>query len=344
MSNESNSAVAEVQNEAADAVVISTQDIGVQMVPVADIIPSEVALRGVQDKTEEFQNLMDSIKKRGILNSILVCPLPNGKFSLVDGLQRFTCAQRLGLSEVPARVMEMEKRDILESQIITNIHRVKTKPADLAKQMLHLMSLDPTITVQEMARRMSNSTTWVNDTLSLNQLVPAAKDAVNSGRMNLSNAYMLARLPVENQDSEINAALEEPTLKFVPRIKDQLKAIRDAKNSGRDASKEWKPPVHLRAFGAVETEWNALQAGGESSVLTLIEASGVAVNEKVKAAVLMAIAWTLNQDPVSIENETAAHQARVKAREEKEAARKKEREAAKAEKSEAAKANTTLFD
>lgn len=300
----------------------------VQMIAVADIVKSEVSLRDVQRQTEGFQLLVNSIRKKGVLNSILVRKIiiPGGvvRYGLIDGLQRFTAAGDAGLTHIPARVVEMDDAEILEAQIITNMNRVQTRPADLSKHLLRIMSRNPFMTVDQMAEKVCQSRTWVEQRLSLNKLKPEIQELVNEGKIHLTNAYALSKIPDTEQVEHVQAAITESPKTFVPRMKERVKAIKDAKHSGRDAGKaEFQPVMHMQKVGDVKAEFEALSSGeGESKLRLLLAKHGV--TDPLEAAKL-AVAWTLHFDPDSQVEQKEKHELKEKQRKEQEARRREER-------------------
>lgn len=308
----------------------------VEMVPIALIEKSEVALRSVNRQTEDFQNLVRSIKQRGVLNSILVRKVvgPGGvvKYGLIDGLQRFTAAGDAGLIEIPARVVEMSDAEMLEAQIITNMNRIQTKPAELSKHLLRMLARNPLMTVAELAEKVCQSKTWIEQRLSLTKLKPEIQQLVNESQIHLTNAYALSKIPEEEQADHVDAAMSESPKTFVPRMKARVKEIRDAKNQGKDSGKaEFRPTQHLQKVGDVKKEYAVLhgEEDGESALKACLEANGIKVAGDAEKAVKMTLAWLLHFDPEAQKEQKAAAERRAKKKEEEKARLKKEREAEK---------------
>lgn len=315
---------------------------GVRMIPIALIERSEVALRDVNRQTESYQLLVNSIRKKGVLNSILVreIQLPGGvkKYGLIDGLQRFTAAQDAGLAEIPARVVEMDDAELLEAQIITNMNRVQTRPADLSKHLLRILSRNPFMTKKELAERTCQSLSWIEQRLSINKLKPEIQELVNEGKIHLTNAYALSKIPEEEQGEYVDAAMTESPKTFVPRMKARVKEIRDAKHAGRDAGKaEWRPVMHLQKVGVVKEEYQKVKEGTkDSQVLTLIKGL-----KEPRQVAEMVLAWALHYDPESQKEQKRRHEVREKKRKEAQEKLKAERERKKQERAAAAQADIT---
>ena len=304
---------------------------GVKMIAIGLITKSEASLRDVNTSNEEYQALVQSVAKKGILNSILVRELntdANGvtHYGLIDGLQRFTAAGDVGLSEVPARIVAMDDAEILEAQIITNMSRVATKPAELSKHLLRILTRNPLLTKSQLAARVCQSETWLNQRLSLNKLSEPIQELVNTEQINLSNAYALSKLPEEEQKEHVDAAMTESPRTFVTRMKERNKEIKDANKAGRDAgSAKFQPTMHMQKVADVKTEY-AILIGEEKGTAIL---PGVLKDAGIKVdmdALKLIVAWMLHFDPASKEAQVKRADEQKKRREDEKARLKKENE------------------
>lgn len=98
-------------------------------IPLSLIRENPVALRNVNRKGEGYLGLVDSVRKDGVLNAIVVREIKdptNGNvvYGLVDGLHRFSAASDAGLTEIPAQVKDMDDAAVLEAQLIANVHKI----------------------------------------------------------------------------------------------------------------------------------------------------------------------------------------------------------------------------
>ncbi len=51
-------------------------------------------------------------------------------YSLIDGLHRYNAAQDAGLEEIPCHVLTMDELQVLEAQLMANVHKVETRPVE----------------------------------------------------------------------------------------------------------------------------------------------------------------------------------------------------------------------
>ena len=298
------------------------------------------ALREVKRDSEKYAELVDSIKTKGILNPPLgrkcVDPETGEEFiGLIDGLQRFNAAKDAGLEDIPMLIKDMDEGQVLEAQLATNLHKIETRPAEYAKQLNRLLSLDPFLTISTLADRLSVSTAWLHERLGLVKLNEQVAGLVDNGDICVSNANYLARLPESEQMNFLDRAQTDTPQKFIPEVQARLAEIRAAKREGRDAKpEEFAPVPRLRRLADIKDELMSKTTGKH-----ICNVNSLSTAEEGFA---MAINWVLQMDPETIEVEKAKWEQRKAEQEEKKRKRAAEREAKKAEaaaaKSEEAKA------
>lgn len=309
-------------------------------IPLSKIRENPVALRSVNRTTEAYQGLVDSIKRDGVLTAILVREVedPDTKetvYGLIDGLHRFSASQDAGKDTIPAQVTSMEDADVLEAQVLANVHKVETRPVEYSKQLVRILAQSPLMPLSELATRLSKSPGWLNERLGLVKLEPAIASLVDEGKVNLSNAYALAKLPVEEQPNFLERAMTMTPQEFVPTANGRIKELKDAKRQGRAAAAgEFVPIPHLRKVSELKDEMDSKLV---ASVLT----KELNISNPIDAFNL-GVKWALHMDPTSVQvakDKDAQRQkeaAEAKAKRDKDKLEKAQREAS--EKAETLKA------
>lgn len=299
--------------------------VGNNRVKLSDIRENPAALRAVDRENEEYLNLVDSIRSRGVMNPIVVRQLvdPNTGatiYGLVDGLHRYSASQDAGLQDIPVNVINAEDYEVLEAQIITNACTVETKPVQYTKAIKRLMAANPLLTIPELARRLSKSPKWLNDRLSLGKLDPNIGALIDEGKINLTNGYALSKLPEDEQASYLDRAIGMSPAEFGPMVETRRKEISDARRQGRATTPAtFQPVAYIQKMGTIKDELEKPQVGP----YLLKECQ---VTDPLKAWE-MAIAWILHLDPKSIEAQKLKDDQRKQESAAKKEALKKEREA-----------------
>ena len=105
--------------------------------PLEDIIVEEQIRSGIDTESESFKALMESIKDRGVLETVLVTP-KDGKYLLLCGERRYFAALKLGLPTIPVRILDAitQKDEILAFQLTENLQREDLNPMDQARGIL----------------------------------------------------------------------------------------------------------------------------------------------------------------------------------------------------------------
>src|ERR1700719_1679080 len=153
-------------------VVSSIQDI-----PLGKIRESKTNPRRFFDETR-LAELADNIRQHGVLQPILLRPLPEGEvgtFELVAGTRRYRASKLAKRESIPATVRELTDTQALELQVIENVQRVDVHPLDEAQGYAALIELQPdTYTVESISSRVGRSPAYVSGRLRLIQLIPEA--------------------------------------------------------------------------------------------------------------------------------------------------------------------------
>lgn len=301
-------------------------------VPVSQIRENTTALRKVDRSSEEYLNLLDSVRKNGVLQTISVVERTDPQtqttfYLLIDGLHRLTCAKDAGLPELDVKIEPptTSDEDILYKQIITNMHRIETKPVQYADQLRRILGKNPTMTMTELAAKVSRAPAYVNERLGLLKLEKNIGEMVDAGKIELTKAFVLAKLDLEDQKAYLDRALTLPANEFVPMVKQRISEVAKAKRAGKDAAPtEWKPTAHIRKTTDLVTEI-------EKPAIVKELTKGIT---SVEEAFLMGLKFAVHLDPISIENarqkeeSRKANAAAAAEKKKKEAEEKKAKEAA----------------
>jgi ParB/RepB/Spo0J family partition protein len=276
-------------------------------IPLSKIRENSEALRKKVDKQKtEYKELVDSVRKRGIMNPILVREVedPQTKekvYGLIDGLHRFNAAMDAGLTEIPANIGSLGEANLIEAQILANVQRIETKPVEYTKGLLVILGQNPLLSLTELAARLSKSDTWLKDRLQLVKLSEQAQGLVDGGQLGLSNAYALARLPEERQAELLDQAIGKSPAEFVPHATNILKEIQKAKREGREANPDTFTPVaRAQRVPVVRDELSLVEAGSNESKVLLLLKEHMPANAKVEDVAKLCLQWFLHLDPVSV--------------------------------------------
>jgi len=296
-------------------------------IPLGLIRENKTALRGVRRESQEYQELLASVRRDGVLMNITVreCQDPDTKekfYGLVDGLQRLTAAKDAGLETLDCKVIQADDFEVLRKQIVLNIQRIETKPAEYSQQLARMMNANPLLTISELSEMLGKSPEFIYQRLSLLKLDNEISKVVDEGRITLANAYALAKLPQEEQRNFVERAVSMQPNEFIPLASARLKEIREANRKGQAAHPpEFVPIPRLRKLAEIKDEHVQRSIGPQ-----LLKAANVTTLEEAFA---LGVKWVLHVDPLSIESDKAKEEARRKEAKDAAERRKTEREARK---------------
>ena len=85
----------------------------------------------VKDDKEMFF-LQESIEKYGILNPLIVRPVPDGYYKIISGHRRKYAAEKLGYRKVPVIIRVLSEDDSILSMVDSNLHRERISYSEKA--------------------------------------------------------------------------------------------------------------------------------------------------------------------------------------------------------------------
>jgi ParB family chromosome partitioning protein len=141
---------------------------------------------------EELAGLADSIRERGILQPILVRPMPgqDKTYQIIAGERRWRAAQQAGLRTIPALVRDLGDQEVMEVALIENIQRADLNALEEARgydAMARRFQRSP----EAIAKAVGKSRSHVANTLRLMRLPDAVQAHLEEGRLTAGHARAL---------------------------------------------------------------------------------------------------------------------------------------------------------
>ena len=119
--------------------------------------------------SEKIAELAESIKIHGIIQPLILRKHLDDQYIIVAGERRWRAAKMAGLKEIPAIIMELSGRDILEVSLIENIQREDLNPIEEALAYRKLLT-EFSITQEELSKRIGKSRVTITNTMRLTNL------------------------------------------------------------------------------------------------------------------------------------------------------------------------------
>jgi len=140
-----------------------------------------------------LDELASSMKAQGLLQPVVVRPLPGGQFELIAGERRWRAAQRAGIHQIPAVVRDVPDEKLLELALIENLQREELNAIEEAEAYRILVD-DLELTHNEIAERVGKQRTTVANALRLLNLPEIVKDMVRGRLLSMGHARALLAL------------------------------------------------------------------------------------------------------------------------------------------------------
>src|ERR1700722_1926883 len=185
---------------------------GVGSMPIAAIRRGSMQPR-TQFRPEALEELAASIKAKGVIQPILVRPVPGfpHQFEIVAGDRRWQAAQLAGLTEIPAVVRELSDQEAIAVALIENIQREELTPTEEARALGRLIG-EFSLTHQEVAEAVGRSRAAVSNLLRLLDLPGEVIALIDAQSLSMGHARALLGLEEDTARSSLAQLVVERQL------------------------------------------------------------------------------------------------------------------------------------
>ncbi len=197
----------------------STQYLSVDLLQANPFQPREKL------KTDELEELMESIKVHGVLEPLVVAHTPAG-YQIIAGERRWRAAKMAHLDQVPVVITKTTPKGMLEMAIVENLQRTDLTPIERAQSFQRLMR-NFHIGVNEVAERIGKSHSYVSNSIRLLSLPDAIKDGLLGHQITEGHARAIAQV----QDQKLMIKVYKQVLK-------ENASVRRAEDIARNAKRK----------------------------------------------------------------------------------------------------------
>jgi len=213
--------------------------------------------------------LAASIESSGIVQPLLVRPLPDGSYELVAGERRWRAAQQAGLEKVPAVVRDQAEAERLQAALIENMVREDLNPVEEAKACAALVE-ELGLTKEDLAKRVGRSRPAVSNLIRLLELPDEILELMEAGE--LSEGHGKALLGASGND--VRRRLGRDAARGGWSVRETESRVRLA---GQPKARPKHPPVDPEERAALEETGDALESALGHEVTVRAKGDGVAV-------------------------------------------------------------------
>lgn len=162
---------------------------------LSDIEPNKQQPRQYFDD-EALSELADSIKEHGVLQPLIVRPLPDGSYQLVAGERRWRASRLAGLTQVPVIIRALTDSEVAVIALIENLQREDLNPIEEAEGISRLIE-EHGFTQEQAAQKLGKSRSALTNTLRLMNLPEKVRGLVSDDFISAGHARAL--LALENK-------------------------------------------------------------------------------------------------------------------------------------------------
>jgi ParB family chromosome partitioning protein len=195
----------------------ATEDGDLRHIPLDLISPNPRQPRRSFDQ-ETLQALADSVRERGIVQPVLVRPVPGGTYELVAGERRWRAAQIAGMEAVPALVRPRDDSAALEIALIENMAREDLNPVEEARACAALVE-ELGLSREDVGRRVGRSRVAVSNLLRILDLPDEILELLEGGE--LSEGHGRALLLAEDHGDRRRLGREAAREGWTVRVTEQ---------------------------------------------------------------------------------------------------------------------------
>ena len=196
---------------------------------VANIRPFEGHPFTVRDDKDMWE-LVDSIKKFGVLEPVMVIPHKDGGYEMVSGHRRMRACQLAGIETIPVIVRNLDRDEAIISMVDTNLKREKITPMEKARAYKmrteamkrkmgrrtkeeiaqdEAMGIKRMNADEELAQKVGESPATIQRYKALNKLVPELQDMVDKGKIPVNTGADIAQMQPTEQKVLADAIQKE---------------------------------------------------------------------------------------------------------------------------------------
>ncbi len=236
--------------------------------PVGLIKPNPGQPR-TQFDAEALNALAASIEVSGVVQPLLVRPLPDGSYELVAGERRWRAAQQAGLEKVPAVVRDQAQAERLQAALIENMVREDLNPVEEARACAALVE-ELGLTKEDLAKRVGRSRPAVSNLIRLLELPDETLEMLESGE--LSEGHGRALLGAGGND--VRRRLTRDAVRGGWSVRETENRVRLA---GQPKARPRRAAVDPEQAAALESAGDALESALGHEVRVRAKGEGIAV-------------------------------------------------------------------
>ena len=165
-----------------------------------DIIDITASIHQLRPALNDLDELVESIRKIGLLQPIVVRTNESNKFEVVAGNRRLNACKMLGWRKIACHLVELDDKHAFEASIIENVQRNTLNPIEEGLAYRKYVQEFGWGGVSELAEKLSKSTSYICKRIKLTELPKELIDLLSKSELSVSIGEEL--LPIANKRTQ----------------------------------------------------------------------------------------------------------------------------------------------
>lgn len=200
----------------------------IQMVAIEKIVPNPYQPR-IEFNQDSLMDLAQSIRENGLIQPITLKE-NQGHYEIIAGERRYRACMMIGMTEIPANIMDINEAQMAEMALVENIQREDLSAIEEAKAYVQILKVSG-CTQSELALKMGKSQSSIANKIRLLNLSENVQNAVSSKIITERHARSLVGESKEKQEEILGKIVKKgltvaQTEKLVKEEKKEKKRVK----------------------------------------------------------------------------------------------------------------------
>lgn len=169
---------------------------GLRQIALADLEKPEIDTRSAVNEVK-FEELVESIKRHGIIEPVVVREKGEGLYEIIVGARRILAAHAAGLGKIPCMVTNLTDEQVDAVRLDENMIREDLNQVDVARYIEKVMTAY-NLTYEEISTRLGRSKAYISQLMNLLHRDPVIMEMVETEQIGYTVARELNRVPDEH--------------------------------------------------------------------------------------------------------------------------------------------------
>ncbi|WP_153733037.1 nucleoid occlusion protein [Sporosarcina obsidiansis] len=207
----------------------------VEQIAIDSIRPNQFQPRTIFSE-EKIEELARTIHTHGVIQPIVIRKMDEEQYEIIAGERRYRAMRKLGWTEVPAIVRNLNDKETASIALIENLQREELTAIEEAYAYENLLQLHE-LTQEALAQRLGKGQSTIANKMRLLKLPEEVQDAIL--RQEISERHARALLPLKEATLQIEVMEEAKANQYnVKQLENRIQEILHPSEKAKPAKKQ----------------------------------------------------------------------------------------------------------